>query len=176
MLAQRWRDVDQPTKWTFFFTANLGVSTTRTQRWPDVVQPTFVICAILYVGPMLALRCKANKIKGTGFQFSSNTWWCWPNVGPTLCTQRQPSANDTTVCQSWPNVVLSGEYRIFTVWYWWPRHSTRNPAPGVIKFTILVDVLHSWSSLLYSQFDWFMPECREDEYFKEIVHFNYLTI
>ena len=97
MLAQRWSNVDKITNqnpfyysksvcWPnvgailinqrnepFFLTANLGVSTTRTQRWPDVVQPTFVICSILYVGSTLALRCKANKIKGTDLQFSSNT-------------------------------------------------------------------------------------------------------
>ena len=66
---------------------------------------------ILYVGPTLALRCKANTIKCVAFQISSNTCWCWPNIGPTLCTQRQPSANSITVCQRWPNVVmLSGIY------------------------------------------------------------------
>ena len=54
--------------------------TTRAQRWPDVVQPTFLICANLYVGRLLALRCKSYKIKGTDFQFSSKTRWCWPNV------------------------------------------------------------------------------------------------
>ena len=92
MLAQRWSNVDKITNqnpfyysksgcWPnvgamlinqlnkpFVFLANLGVSTTRAQCWPDVVQPTFVICAILYVGPTLALHCKPNKIKGTDFQ------------------------------------------------------------------------------------------------------------
>ena len=66
---------------------------------------------ILNVGRMLTLRCKANTIKGVAFQISSNTCWCWPNVGPTLCTQRQPSANSTTVCQRWPNVVTNCSYQ-----------------------------------------------------------------
>ena len=57
MLTQSWRDVPQPTeKNLLFLLANLGVSTTRVQRWPEVPQPTFVICAILYVGPTLAQR------------------------------------------------------------------------------------------------------------------------
>ena len=73
MLAQRWRDVHSTNEIKLFLQANLGVSTTGAQRWPDVVQPTLVICAILYVGPTLVQRCKANKIKATDFQFSSNT-------------------------------------------------------------------------------------------------------
>ena len=43
----------------------------------------------LYVCPTLALHCKTNKIKCTAFLSSSSTWWCWVNVAPTLCTQRQ---------------------------------------------------------------------------------------
>ena len=61
--------------------ANFGVNITRALRWPDVVQPT---CAILYVGSRLAQCCKAIKVKGTDFQFLSNTMMlskrCAPNA------------------------------------------------------------------------------------------------
>ena len=46
------------------------------QRWPDVVQPTKCKnfgSAIFYVGPTLALRCKANTVKGVAFQISFST-------------------------------------------------------------------------------------------------------
>ena len=73
------------------------------QRWPDVVQPTKYNfgCAIF----MLAQRWP-YIVSQHNFQISSSTFWCWPNVGPTLCTQRQLSANGRTVCQRWSNVVM----------------------------------------------------------------------
>ena len=38
--------------------------------------------------------------------------WHWSVVGPTLFSQRQPSANGPTISQSWANVVMpSGELR-----------------------------------------------------------------
>ena len=48
MLAQRWHNVAQPCmqRNKTILIAHFGVSTIRDQRWPDVVQPTIVICAI----------------------------------------------------------------------------------------------------------------------------------
>ena len=90
--------------------------TKKKWRWPNVGPMLFnqpntnnFGCANFYVGPTLAQHCKANTIKDVDFQISSSTCWCWPNVGPTLCTQRQLSANGATVCQRCPNVaMLSG--------------------------------------------------------------------
>ena len=59
-------------------------------RWPNVGPMLFnqpnannFGSAILYVGPTLALRCKANTIKDVAFQFSSRTVQRFANVGPT---------------------------------------------------------------------------------------------
>ena len=68
MLVQRWPDVLQPTTQNPFYYKNKW-------RWPNVGQMLFnqpyknnFISAILYAGPTLALRCKANPIKGVAFQ------------------------------------------------------------------------------------------------------------
>ena len=93
----------------------------KSRCWPNVGPMLFnqpninnFNSALLYVGPPLALRCKANTIKGVAFQISSSTCWCWPNVGPTLCTQRQPFANGTTFCQRWPSVVMLSWFMTLT--------------------------------------------------------------
>ena len=131
MLTQSWRDVAQPTEKNLFLLANPGVSTTRVQRWPEVPQPTFVIWAILYVGPTLAQRWKAKKIKGTDFLFSSNTRLCSPNVGPHCAPN---AANGTKVCQRCPNIACYlGE--LFTAWDW-----------PVSMVTLISDSL-GWSTL-----------------------------
>ena len=79
--------------------ANFGVNTTRALRWPDVVQPT---CAILYVGSRLAQCCKAIKVKGTDFQFSSNTMMlakrCAPNANRQPTVQRFTNVRPTQSC------------------------------------------------------------------------------
>ena len=90
------------------------------QRWPDVVQPTKYNfgCAIF----MLAQRWP-YIVSQHNFQISSSRFWRWVhNVGPTLCTQRQLSANGTTVFQRWPNVVMisgqEGLRRVFPYARW----------------------------------------------------------
>ena len=85
------------------------------QHWPDVVQPTMYLplfyCSTISLSPTLVqcyltnemktfFRCnyfcwpadKANKIKGTAFQFLYSTCWCWTNFDPMFCTKRQLQA------------------------------------------------------------------------------------
>ena len=51
--------------------------------------------------------------------------------------------------------------RIFTIW---PCPSTRTPALGVIKFTILVDPLFVNITLQSAQFVCFMPGSKEEDF------------
>ena len=71
MLAQCWPDVGQPkTQKPFYY---------KKWRWPNIDPMLFnqpnannFGSAIFYVGPTLALRCKANTIKDVAFQISSS--------------------------------------------------------------------------------------------------------
>ena len=56
------------------------------------------------------------------------------------------------------------------IWLTWPCTSTRTPAPGVIKFTILVDP-SLVIIILYTQFVWSRKGSRE-KYFKRNVVFS----
>ena len=101
MLAQRRPDGVQRTTQTLF----------TSKKWPcpNIVQPT----KYKHVCPTLVLRCKANTIKGPLSKFHLAHDGVGPMLAPTLCTQRQPSANGTTVCQRWLNVVMLSGYISF---------------------------------------------------------------
>ena len=105
MQAQRWPDFVQPTTKNRFYKKKKKKK--KKLRWPNVGLMLFnrpnannFGSAILYVGPMLAQRCKANTIKDVPFQIHLAHF----DVGPMLALRCVPNANYQPTVQRFTNV------------------------------------------------------------------------
>ena len=96
--------------------------TVFTSKKKNCVGPTLAWCcstdqmqtnsAILYVGPMLALRCKANTIKDVPFQIHLAHF----DVGPMLALRCVPNANYQPTVQRFSNVGPTLAQRSHAIW------------------------------------------------------------